>query len=86
MLNEQQIVGRNEGIRKEKLRIAEIERTGEVNVSAEVTEDEQRALAEKIAESMRVYISKKDIDMLKEQLTPMQLGYYKALEIGRAHV
>ncbi len=79
MLDEQQIVGRNEGIRKEKLRIAEIERTGEVNVSAEVTEDEQRALAEKIAETMRVYISKKDIQMLREQLNGQQTGYYKAL-------
>ncbi len=79
MLDEQQVVGRNEGIRKEKLRIAEIERTGDVNVSVEVTEDEQKALAGKIAESMRVYISKKDIDMLRAQLTPIQVGYYKAL-------
>ena len=79
ILDRQQVEGRNEGIRKEKLRIAEIERTGDVSVIAEVTEDEQRALAEKIAETMRVYISKNDIQMLREQLNSQQTGYYRAL-------
>ena len=79
MLDEQQIVGRNEGIRKERLRVADVARTGEIALKEKSSEDEQKLLADKMAESMRVNISPADVDMFRSKLTLQQTEYYKAL-------